>query len=383
MNEKSNAIKNKIKNLKDIGTIGGADILGTVITSIFWLYLPTVLLSEDYGEIHYILSIAGIGLSIALIGSRDSIIVFASKSIKVNSTLYFLSLLVGIIFVLIISFIFEINSVIILLGFLINDLSLGYLLGKKIYKKYFLYVITQKILTLTLGISFYFIFGYEGILYGLSLSYLPFVVIIYREFKSSKIDFNLFKIHRAFIFNTYALNIVGIFRSHFDKIIIVPLLGFSALGNYALSMQVFAVMMLASNIVYRYVLSHDAQGIQNIQIKKLNIFFSVFLAVLGIFVSPILIPIIFPNFIPAIDAIQIISLAVIPATVGQMLVSKLLGNEKSRPILISRILGAVLMILGIIILGPIFGIQGIAYSYLLSSLAMTVLLIIYSKKIGK
>jgi len=257
------------------------------------------------------------------------------------------------------------------------------LLGKKIYKKYFLYVITQKILTLTLGISFYFIFGYEGIIYGLSLSYLPFVVIIYREFKSSKIDFNLFKIHREFIFNTYALNIVGIFRSHFDKIIIVPLLGFSALGNYALSMQVFAVMMLASNIVYRYVLSHDAQGIQNIQIKKLNIFFSVFLAVLGIFVSPILIPIIFPNFIPAIDAIQILSLAVIPATVGQMLVSKLLGNEKSRPILISRILGAVLMILGIIILGPIFGIQGIAYSYLLSSLATTALLIIYSKKIGK
>ena len=148
-------------------------------------------------------------------------------------------------------------------------------------------------------------------------------------------------------------------------------------------MQVFAVMMLASNIVYRYVLSHDAQGIQNIQIKKLNIFFSVFLAVLGIFVSPILIPIIFPNFIPAIDAIQIISLAVIPTTVGQMLVSKLLGNEKSRPILISRILGAVLMILGIIILGPIFGIQGIAYSYLLASLATTALLIIYSKKIGK
>ncbi len=365
MNEKSNAIKNKIKNLKDIGTIGGADIL------------------EEYGEIHYILSIVGIGLTIALIGSRDSIIVFASKSINVNSTLYFLSLLVGIIFVLIISFIFEINSVIILLGFIINDLSLGYLLGKKIYKKYFLYVITQKILTLTLGISFYFIFGYEGILYGLSLSYLPFVVIIYREFKSSKIDFNLFKIHREFIFNTYVLNIVGIFRNHLDKIIIVPLLGFSALGNYALSMQVFAVMMLASNIVYRYVLSHDAQGIQNIQIKKLNIFFSVFLAVLGIFVSPILIPIIFPNFIPAIDVIQIISLAVIPTTVGQMLVSKLLGNEKSRPILISRILGAVLMILGIIILGPIFGIQGVAYSYLLSSLAITALLIIYSKKIGK
>jgi len=381
MNKKFDNFKNKIQNFKGVATIGTTDIIGTGITSIFWLYLPTILSSENYGEIHYVLSIAGIGLSISLIGSRDSITVFTSKSINLNGTLYFLSLFVGILFVLVLSFIFEINSIIILLGFIINDLALGYLLGKKIYKKYFSYVLIQKILTVTLGISFYFIFGYEGILYGLSLSYLPFVIIIIREIKNSKIDFSLLKLHREFVTNTYVLNLIGIFRSHFDKIIIVPLLGFSVLGNYALAMQVFSIMMLTSNVVFKYVLSHDAQGITNNKIKNLTIFFSILLAILGIFLSPVLIPIIFPNFIPAIDAIQIISLAVIPATIGQMQVSKLLGHEKSRPVLISRIIGVSIMVLGFVTIGLLFELQGVAFAYLISSSAQTAFLLIYSKKI--
>ena len=138
MKEKWNNIKNKILNFQGVATIGGTDIIGTLISSVFWLYLPLILSSENYGEIHYILSVAGIGFIISLVGTRDVVSVFASKSIGLNSTLYLLSLIFGIITVLVITFVFEIHSMILLMGFIVNDLALGYILGKKLYKKYFI-----------------------------------------------------------------------------------------------------------------------------------------------------------------------------------------------------------------------------------------------------
>ena len=383
MNKKWDYIKNKIQNFKGIATIGSTDIIGTGITTIFWLYLPLILSSENYGEIHYVLSIAGIGFLISLVGTRDVIIVFTSKPIDLNATLFLLSLISGTITVLVLTFVFQINSIVIILGFIINDLGLGYLLGKKFYKKYSVYILTQKSLTLILGISFYFIFGIDGILYGLTISYLPFVILIYRVIKHSKINFDLLKLHREFVTNNYVLSVVGAFRSHLDKIIVASMLGFSILGNYALAMQVFAIMMLTSNIVFKYILPYDAQGIANNKIKNLTVFISIIMAFLGLFASPILIPIIFPNFTSSIDAIQILSLAVIPATIGQMQVSKFLGNEKSRHVLAARILSVSLMLLGILIFGPLLELRGIALAYLLSSTGQTTFLIIYSKKLGK
>ena len=83
---------------------------------------------------------------------------------------------------------FKIDSGIIILAFVINDLGLGFLLGKKSFKQYPFYIITQKSLALILCLTFYFIFGPEGILYGLALSYSHFSLLIYQGFKESKIN---------------------------------------------------------------------------------------------------------------------------------------------------------------------------------------------------
>ena len=66
-----------------------------------------------------------------------------------------------------------------ILAFIINDISLGYILGKRFFAKYSKYFITQKSLTFGLGLSFYFIFGAEGVILGLVLSYVHFTIIIF------------------------------------------------------------------------------------------------------------------------------------------------------------------------------------------------------------
>ena len=61
------------------------------------------------------------------------------------------------------------------------------------------------------------------------------------------------------------------------------------------------------------------------------------------------------------------SICVIPATVGQIYYSKLLGSEKSRTILIGRIISISSFLTGILLLGLTYGIIGVAIAFVLSS----------------
>ena len=44
------------KNLKNISTIGVADITTNGIGGFFWFYLATLVLPTEFGEIHYFIS---------------------------------------------------------------------------------------------------------------------------------------------------------------------------------------------------------------------------------------------------------------------------------------------------------------------------------------
>ena len=213
---------------KSIGLIGSADIIGTGIATIFWFFLASQIEPTQYGEIHYLLSIAGLAYLISVIGTSESIMVYGAKNIKLQPTLFLISILAGIISSIIILLIFyRFDMSFIVLAYVINDLSIAYLIGKKLFSNYSKYILVQKILTLGFGLGFYYLFGIDGIIYGLALSYVHFVIIIFKVFRESKINFPLLKSHSGFITNNYAMNVIGGLRGNLDKIIIVPLIGFT------------------------------------------------------------------------------------------------------------------------------------------------------------
>ena len=98
------------------------------------------------------------------------------------------------------------------------------------------------------GIILYHFIGIEAIIFAIVISYIPFIIIMRRGFKNSKIDFALFKKKKEFILNNYAIMLASGFRRDVDKLIIPPLLGFAILGNYALSLQIFSVLTIFSGI---------------------------------------------------------------------------------------------------------------------------------------
>ena len=268
----------------------------------------------------------------------------------------------------------------IILGYIIFDLTINYLLGKKLYSKYSKYFLTQKILSLVLGFGFYYVFGLDGIIYGLAASYIPFTIIIYKICKESEINFSELKSRGGFITNNYFESSIGGLRGEVDKLIIAPLLGFAILGNYALAMQFYAILMIFSSIVFKYLLPQDSTGIPNTRLKTNTIFMSVGISVLGITLSPIVIPQFFPKFEDAIIAIQILSISVVPATIGYICISEFLGLEKSRFVLIGRIIALSTLVLGMITLPIYYGIVGAASAFVLSSCTQTIFLILAKKK---
>ena len=56
----------QIKGLRSISQIGVATTAGNAIAAFFWIYMADLMGQEDYGELGYLLSIAGIASTISI-----------------------------------------------------------------------------------------------------------------------------------------------------------------------------------------------------------------------------------------------------------------------------------------------------------------------------
>ena len=374
--------KEKIFGHKDLMSIGTANLFGSGISAIFWFSLASLINPEEYGQIHYFLAIAGMAQLLSLISTTNALQVYVAKNIKIHSTLFFISIIAGIVSSLVVFLFFSrTDTSLLVLGYIIFELSNGFLLGKKLFSNYAKFFLIQKILTVIFGLGLYFTFGVDGIIFGLVLSYVPYIWILVNEFRNTRIDFSLLKPRKGFLINNYGINISGAVGGQMDKIIIAPILGLELLGNYSLAMQFAVILMLLPTTVFKYLLTQDSSGKNTKNLKKNTIFASVGLTMFGIVILPMIIPILFPNYIDTVIAIQIISVAIIPGTIGIFYDSKLLSIEKSKFLVIGKCIGLFTMISGFVILGPIYGIIGLAVTLVVSSCLQTLVVIIASKTI--
>ena len=363
--------------LSNLTSIGIADVSAKGISAIFWFYIAAILGPEGYGEITYFLSIAIIASNVALLGSVNTIIVYTAKNVKIQSTLYFLTLISGSITSIIVFFIFyDIGTSFLILGYVIFGLVSSELLGYKLYKNYSKYIITQRALMIVLSIGLFYIFGQDGILVGIALSFSPYIVGIIRGFKKTKINFNLIKERANFIINSYLQTLAATLNTTIDKIIIAPLFGFALLGNYSLGLQFLTLLQIIPLTVSKYIIPQDSSGKENKKLKKITILTAIGLSVLGLTIGPPVITFIFPEFREAGSIIRIVSLSIVPYTVGLMYHSKFLGQEKSRQVLISSVIWIVSQILGIVILGSIYETNGIAGALVLGATASAIYVVI-------
>ena len=363
-----NVIKNKFLKEDGIVSVGFSDIVGSGIAAVFWLYVASVINPSDYGEIHYFLAIAGTAHTISMLGTSHALIVYSAKKENIQSTLFIISIIPTIISCIIIIMIFNrFDAGLLAIGYVVFESVNAVALGRKFYRKYAKIILIQKSLTMFIGISFFYAFGPAGIIFALVLTFVPHLVIFIKEFYNTKIDFALLKPRKNFIINNYFMRLSTGFGGQVDKLILAPLLGFSLLGNYSLAVQIFSILIIFSTIVFKYLLAQDASGISNRNLKKITIIVAIGISILGILVLPKLIPLFFPKFIEAVDAIAIMSLAVVPEAISVLYSSKMLGKEKSKFVLAGKVLALSILVIGFILLGPILGIIGLAIIFVVTA----------------
>ena len=378
--EDQSNIKNKLFGHTGLVIIGSADIIGNVISATFWLTVASLLSVKEYGEISYFVAIASLGIC-CVVGSPQALTVYSTKHQKIIPTLLLLTLIFTVIGSLIAFLIVQRFEIITLIfSFIVLDVSLTLLLGKKLYSKYSKFLLTQKILQFIIGISLSFSLGVNGVLIGIALANFSLIPIFYKELRYYKIDLSLLKPKKEFIINNQIIYLISVFRRDIDKIIVVPILGFTVLGNFALTLQFFAIMMIISSISLKYLLPKDVGGEKNPKLKKFLILVSVIIALSGFFFSPYFIENFFTKFSESIIPIQIASFCVIPSTVAMILFSKILALEKSRFLIIANLVQLCAILIGTIFLGILYSIIGVTIAFLLGNTmyAITLAIINYN-----
>jgi O-antigen/teichoic acid export membrane protein len=107
-------------------------------------------------------------------------------------------------------------------------------------------------------------------------------------------------------------------------------------------------------------LPHEAGGEKKSGVRKLGLLISFGMTATIFGLAPIIINEIFPKFIEAVDTVRIMILGAIPMTITSILLARLLGEEKTIPVLLSSAIFAVFQIPLLIILGDMYGTEGLA-----------------------
>jgi len=374
-------IKNISKGMKDLSHIGIANIVGKAIAAIFWFALASLLGAEAYGEVSYLIAIATIVGGLAIVGGSQTVTVYVAKKVPIQPPIFLIALILGTLGSIAIYFILD-NLVIsfFVIGYVIFYLMVANLLGKKLYKKYAIYFIIQKIVFVSTATALYFIIGINGIVLGYAISFLVFSGTIVNEFKNTKLDFSVLKPRIKFMAHSYGLTLERLVSGQTDKLIIAPMFGFAILGNYHLTFQFLSILSIIPAIVFQYILPQDASGISHTKLKQLTVISSVIIATIAITVTPIVIPILFPEFIEAVQLIQIMSISTIANAINIIYSSKFYGQEKSNIVLFGQAILVGVYITGIFVLGNYFGINGVATAFVLAAIAQSIFFVVMSRK---
>lgn len=360
---------NFINKAKIILTLGSANFSSSIINALFWLFLATLLIKSEYGELGFLMSVANVGIEISLLGLNVTVLVYASKNENILPASFFLVLISSSI-VGIIAFILTQNfaASILIIGMTLFYLILAGLNSKKRYKSYSIYVLFRVAITVILALIFYQIFGINGILLGYFVASLLILKELSYFLKGKKIEFSRIRTKIRFTFQMWSDRLSGVLFWWGDKLIIGSLFGFTVLGNYYFAAQYLLLLQTIPMSIGQYLVQQESEGQKNRKIKIFSIFVSVLVAIISILGVPYGVNMILPQYEESVFPIQIMSIAIIPLTISTIQQSEFLGKEKSQFVLIGSFIQTGLYFSLIIILGQTYGLIGLAMGLLVSAI---------------
>ncbi|MGB9960259.1 MAG: lipopolysaccharide biosynthesis protein [Candidatus Bathyarchaeales archaeon] len=362
---------------EDVGlvytTIGGFG--SSLLGALFWLFLASILNVGDYGLVNFYIALATVAAAFGALGLNTTVMAYLPKGeenvlYEANS----ITLVSGLASAIILS-IFQWASGFLSAAFIFFNMTLAELLGRKMYRKYALISLGQRIAQIFLSLILYLWFGIVGIILGYFLGSL---IVSYRYLKSvAKFTFkiNNLKEKQNFTLHSYGFNLVGSLSAYLDKIIIGIVYGYYALGLYQLGYQFFMFLSIIPTSLYQYLLPEESSGKSKKEIQIIGLACSIAVVAIIFILTPYLIEKFFHTFVEATQTVQLMSLAVIPATITATLNAKFLGKGKSQRVFTAGVLGILSLVTGLTIFGRIMGVIGLALALIMAQTIQMIYLV--------
>ena len=355
------------KNIKDLMTVGTSNFFASIINSLFWLYLASILLKTEYGELGFIMSIATVGAAASLLGMRTTVVVYESKNENVLPSSFIVILISSSISAFILSlFTNNLFIGILIIGMTVFELLLGGLIAKQRFSDFSISRLLRSVITIVLALILYHQIGIDGILIGYFFGTLIILKDVKSLLKNKKISFSILKQKISFILEAYTSRLSHVFFLWGDKMIIGLVFGFTILANYHFAMQFLFLLDTIPRTFATYFTPKEAAGEKNKKIKVFSILIAILITIISFIAVPYGVMEFLPNYEESIVPMQILSLALVPLSISGIQQAEFFGQEKSRPVLLGGIMEASLYIISLVVLGQLYGLIGMAISFLIA-----------------
>lgn len=352
-------------------------LIGRVISSglqaMFYLIFAVMMDPADYGNLSYIIALAGTVSIVSRLGLNQSVTIYQAKNkSELSNNLNILSVITTITASLIL-LPFNIYAALLCFAISFFIMNIHNLMGLKKYKQYMTTDIVKGILIISLPIFFYFILEIPGILIGMSISYLLCSFNSVKTYSFKKNIFKNFGINPKILLHNFGVDL-SIYGPKFaDKLVVFPILGYYSTGIHQLNMQILFGLEMLPIALQSFLLSQESSGKKNNKLSFLIILSSLIIALIVFFISPFIINELFPKYSEGISSLQIMIFSIVPLSIISTLNAKLQskGSTKVGYSVIVRI-GSLLILLGL--LGSIFGLNGLAVAVLSSTILHTIFL---------
>lgn len=269
----------------------------------FYLIFAVTLDPEIYGELSYLISIAGTVSIIARFGTPHNVVVYRSKEnhLLSNQLNVFAVITVGIASVILISI--DVYTALLCFTSTMFILNLQNLLGLKKYKKFLLFSVIRGGFVIILTVGLYFVLDIPGIILGLAIGNIITTLSFFKSLRFNIHSFDKLRSNFKVLLHNFGVDSSQSVINWIDKLLIVPLFGFVLVGLYQFNFQILLTLSILPTALHSFLLSERSSGKKQTKINRLTIFTSVVLVIVIIFISPNIIEQIFPKFIEGIFAL--------------------------------------------------------------------------------
>jgi len=366
------------KSLREISFVTIGSVVSRALQAIFYLIVATLLEPELYGEMSYLIAIAGTFSLFSRFGLNQTITVYQAKEkVNLSNQINVLAAITSVGAAIVLLFINE-YAAILCLGLSFFVMNQHNLLGLKKYKRGMFYAITKGLLILAVSLPLFYVFDIPGILLGLAISNFIASFDFIKSLRKIQ-SFNLVKQNFKVIFHNFGVDVSTNLPRIVDKLLIAPLFGFFFVGIYQFNMQILFALEILPIVLYTFLLSEESSGKEHKKIIMLMLIGSVLLTIVSVSIAPIVIENWFPKYIEGIFPLQILVISLIPLSITSIFSAKLQAKESTNVGLSAIVrIGSLLGLIAL--LGNLYGLLGLSLAVLLSVCVNAIFMGILYKK---